>query len=199
MAVLLTEMQVQQVRERIRQVAERQLAERGLQATSLRSIAAEMGWSAASLYRYYASKAELLAATRAAAYNRFSQAIEAAYASTDDPWDRSRAIGDAYTAFAFEEPAAYKLIFAYEQADEEKTDDLRAAETRSRFTLTTYVTEMVEAGLLEGDPAVLAHVYWASLHGLIVLQMAGKLERSPPFETVRHAAARLITRGALLK
>ena len=55
---------------------------------------------------------------------------------------------------------------------------------------------MVEAGLLEGDPATLAHVYWASLHGLIVLQMAGKLGQAPPFETVRHAAARLITRGA---
>ena len=173
------------------------MADRGIAGLSLRGVAAEMGWTAASLYRYYGSKAELLAATRAAAYNRFSDRIEAAHASADDSWARSRAIGDAYVAFAFDEPAAYKLIFAYEQDEAEKSDELRAAERRSRRTLIDYVTEMVAAGLLEGDPEILAHVYWAALHGLVVLQMANKLSGSPPFEAIRHASNRLITRGAL--
>jgi len=138
-----------------------------------------------------------VAATRAAAYNRFADRIEAAHASSPDPWARSRAIGEAYVAFAFDEPAAYKLIFAYEQDEADKTDELRAAERRSQRTLTRYVTEMVAAGLLEGDPEILAHVYWAALHGLVVLQMANKLTRAPSFEAIRHASNRLITRGAL--
>lgn len=197
MAASLTFEQVRDIRERIRRIAEEQMAERGVAAVSLRSIAAGMGWTAASLYRYFDSKAELLAATRAAAYDRFSERIEAAHASSDDLWARSRAIGDAYVAFAQEEPAAYKLLFAYDQDEAEKTDDLRRAEKRSNLTLTTYVTEMVEAGLLEGDPEVLARVYWAMLHGLVVLRMANKLGPSPSFEEIRHASARLITRGAL--
>ena len=172
------------------------MADQGMAGLSLRGVAAEMGWTAASLYRYYGSKAELLAATRAAAYNRFSDRIEAAHASSDDPWARSRAIGEAYVAFAFDEPAAYKLIFAYEQDEADKTDELRAAERRSQRTLTDYVTEMVAAGLLEGDAEILAHVYWASLHGLVVLQMANKLSRSPSFDALRRTAGRLITRGA---
>lgn len=196
MAISLTDAQVHDIRGRIRRIAERQMAERGITALSLRSIAAEMGWTAASLYRYYDSKAELIAATRAAAYDRFSDRIEAAHRSSDDLWARSRAIGDAYVAFAADEPAAYKLIFAYEQEVENRTDELAAAEARSQLTLTTYVTEMVEAELIEGDPMVLAHVYWAALHGLVVLQMAGKLGRGPGFEEVRHASNRLITRGA---
>lgn len=196
MAASLTFEQVRDIRERIRRIAERQMATKGEAAVSLRSIAGEMGWTAASLYRYFGSKAELLAATRAAAYDRFSDAIEAAYASSADMWERSRAIGDAYVAFAAEEPAAYKLIFAYEQGDGERTEELARAETRSRRTLTTYAREMVEAGLLEGDPDVLAHVYWAALHGLVVLKMANKLAHSPSFEEIRRASNRLITRGA---
>jgi AcrR family transcriptional regulator len=127
MAISLTEEQVGAVRERILRTTERQIATRGIDGTSLRSIATEMGWTAASLYRYFASKGELLAAARAA-HSRFSDRIEAAYASADDPWQRSRAIGDAYVAFAFTEPAAYQLIFAYNQPDSERTDDLRRAE-----------------------------------------------------------------------
>lgn len=172
------------------------MATRGVAAVSLRSIAADMGWTAASLYRYFGSKAELLAATRAAAYDRFSDRIEAAHASSDDLWERSRAIGDAYVDFAAQEPAAYKLIFAYEQEAGERTEELARAEERSRLTLTTYVGEMVDAGLLEGDREVLAHVYWAALHGLVVLRMANKLQHSPAFEDIRRASNRLITRGA---
>lgn len=196
MAASLTFEQVRDIRERIRRIAERQMAERGMAGVSLRSIAAEMGWTAASLYRYFGSKAELLAATRAAAYDRFSERIEAAHRSSDDLWARSRAIGDAYVAFAADEPAAYKLLFAYDQDQADRTDDLIRAEKRSKLTLTTYVAEMVEAGLLEGEPELLAHVYWAALHGLVVLKMANKLAPSLSFEDIRHASNRLITRGA---
>ena len=197
MAASLTFEQVRDIRERIRAVAEAQMAERGVAAVSLRSIAAAMGWTAASLYRYFGSKAELLAATRAAAYDRFADRIEAAHQSSDDLWERSRAIGDAYVAFAAEEPAAYKLIFAYEQDDPtQDSEDLARARKRSTRTLTTYVREMVAAGLIEGDPDLLAHVYWAALHGLVVLRMANKLGSSPAFEDIRHAINRLITRGA---
>ena len=196
MAVPLKPEQVRDVRDRIRRIAERRMADRGIAGLSLRGVAAEMGWTAASLYRYYGSKAELLAATRAAAYDRFSDRIEAAYASSDDAWARSRAIGDAYVAFAFDEPAAYKLIFAYEQNEADKTDELRAAERRSQRTMIDYVSDMVAAELLEGEPEILAHVYWAALHGLVVLRMANKLTRAPSFEDIRHASNRLITRGA---
>lgn len=197
MALLLTESQIRGCRDRIRMVAERHFATRGLAATSLRGIAADVGLAPASLYRYFPSKDALLSATRAAAHDRFSDRIEAAYAQPGDLWQRSRALGDAYVDFAFEEPAAYQLIFALEQPDADKTDDLRMAEERSRRTLTVYLEDMVAAGLLDGDPELLGHVYWSAMHGLIVLQMAGKLKPSLPFDTIRHEINRLLTRGAL--
>ncbi|GGC52645.1 TetR/AcrR family transcriptional regulator [Chelatococcus reniformis] len=196
MPPLLTDDQVRDARGRICAIAERQFAERGFPKTSLRSIAGELGWSAASLYRYFRDKEALLAATRAAALERFSERIERAYAEPGDLWERSRALGQAYVDFAFAEPAAYKLMFALDQPSDAAFPDLARAETRSRRTLTSYVEDMVGAGLLEGEPEILSRVYWAALHGLIVLEMAGKLKGSPPFDLLRREAVRLITRGA---
>lgn len=196
MAALLSNEEVELVRARIRQVAEEQFATRGLERTSLRSIAAELNWTAASLYRYFRNKDELLDATKAAAHDRFSDRIEAAYASTSDLWDRSRAIGQAYVDFAFEQPHAYELMFAFSTPGKGKTEALEAAERRSERTLTAYVEDMVNAGLLQGDPTMLGHVYWAAIHGLIQLRMAGKLNEDLSFTSLRHEVTRLLTRGA---
>ena len=45
-------------------------------------------------------------------------------------------------------------------------------------------------------PDLIAHAYWATIHGLLVLRMAGKLDHGRSFDELRHAAMRLITRGA---
>jgi AcrR family transcriptional regulator len=195
MAAPLTETQIHDVRAKLCEIAERQFATRGLQSTSLRSIATDMGWTAASLYRYFDNKDALLAATRAAAMERFSDRIEAAYGSTGDLWDRSRAISAAYAGFAMDEPNAYQLIFAFSQAREAVPPDLAAAEKRSLSLLIQYVRDMVDAGLLEGEPGVIARSYWVALHGLIALRMAGRIDETM-FENVRHEVLRLITRGA---
>jgi AcrR family transcriptional regulator len=195
MAVQLTEAQLLDVRDRVRRIAERQIALHGVNAVSLRSIASELGWTAASLYRYFANKAQLLDYVRTAVNNRFSDVIETAYASSDDVWQRSRAIGEAYVDFAINEPAAYQLMFAYEVDELDKSPALKQAEVRSKQTLTRYVHDMVDAGALDGDPELIAHTWWAAMHGLVVLRMSGKLDESPPFERLRHAAARIVMRG----
>ncbi|WP_374586807.1 TetR/AcrR family transcriptional regulator [Ideonella dechloratans] len=193
----LSSEQVLEARARIRAVAEQQFAERGIEQTSMRSIAQALGWTATALYRYYDSKEALLAATRAAALDRLSAALEAAQQGPGDVWDRSRAVGQAYVDFAFAEPAAYGLIFAYTQPQEDAYPDLAAANARSRRTMVAYVEDLVQAGQLEGDPELLGHVYWAAMHGAVVLQMSGKLVADGPgFDAIRREGARLITKGA---
>lgn len=196
MAKLMSDQHIHAVRARICQVAERQFATHGLEGASMRSIARELGWTAAALYRYFDSKEALLAATRASAHNRFSDRIEAAYASSDDPWERSRAVGKAYIDFAFAEPQAYQLMFAVTQPRDDLPDELIAAEARSVRTVTAYVRDLVEAGQIEGDPELLGRVYWTVIHGLIMLRMAGRVTSEEQFETMRREMMRLITRGA---
>jgi hypothetical protein len=54
----------------------------------------------------------------------------------------------------------------------------------------------VKAGIFAGDAQVLGCVFWATMHGLVVLRLAGKLPETPDFETIRREAMRLLVIGA---
>jgi len=196
MAAPLSEDQLRETRARIIAVAERQFAEAGPEGISLRAIAREVGWTAASLYRYFPGKDALLVATRTAVLNRFSDRMEKAYAAHHDLWDRSRAIGQAYVDFAFEEPQAYRLMFGSAPPPDPKPPELADAEARSLRTVTDYVRDMIAAGLLHGEAEAIGRAYWAALHGLVVLRLSGRIASDEEFETLRHETMRLITRGA---
>lgn len=193
----LSQSDVDAFRSRLRTVAEQQFAERGPEAVSMRSLADALGCSATTPYRYFKNKEEILAAVRAATLDRFAAKLEAAAARTGDALERSRAVGDAYVTFAFEEPRAYRLIFDSSQPDAADYPDLARAAARARRTMVGYVEQMVNEGYLQGNPELLGYVFWGGIHGLIMLHMAGKLsDHAPAFETVRAEMMRLIGRGA---
>lgn len=198
MPVLLTETQIAEGRARIVAVAERQAVELGLERLSMHSIARALGWSATALYRYFENKEAILAAARTAAFDRLSDRLEAVMAGPGDIWARSREVGNAYVDFAFANPEAYRLIFELAQPPTPPDSDLALANARARNNMKSYVEQMVVEGAIDADPQLLAHVFWAGLHGIVSLQMAGKLgPDAPPFETIRRDMVRRIIRSAL--
>lgn len=198
MPVLLTDAQLAEGRERILQVAERLAVEVGLDRLSMHGIARALGWSATALYRYFDSKDAILAAARKAAHDRLSERMEAAMALPGDIWSRSREVGNAYVDFAFAHPEAYRLIFEFTQPPPGQYPELDAANARGRANMIRYVAQMVAEGVVDADPVLLAHVFWAGLHGVVSLQMAGKLGHdAPEFETIRRDMVRRIIRSAL--
>jgi hypothetical protein len=58
--------------------------------------------------------------------------------------------------------------------------------------MTRYVSELVAAGILEGNPITIGVVFWAALHGAVVLQLAGKLSPEFDFDTVREETFRAL-------
>ena len=58
-----------------------------------------------------------------------------------------------------------------------------------------YVHELVEAGVLEGDPVELGYVFWAAIHGLVVLDLAGRIPAEPGFEALRRRTLGALMRG----
>src|SRR5262245_52040358 len=146
------------MRGRLLDAAARLFLEQGPEAFSMRTLAAQVGCSAMAPYRYFETKEELLAAIRTAAYDRLSDALEA---TAQGDKRRARDIGEAYVAFALENPEAYKLMFDMAQGGEERFPDLARASVRARDNMNAYVRELVEAGVLAGDPVVLGYVFWA--------------------------------------
>lgn len=193
---VLTEEDVTEFRSRLCEAARRRYAADGETGVSLRRLASDLGVSATTPYRYFHDKDEILAALRADAFDRFAASLERAFASRSDPVERSVAVGEAYVAFAFGDPDSYRLMFDLNQPDSDRYPELARAAGRARRTMTAHTEALQAAGLIEGDPALVGRVYWATLHGLIVLELAGKLEGGPDFRRVHREAMRILWRGA---
>jgi len=152
----------------------------------MRELATALGVSPMTPYRYFKDKGAILAAVRARGFNRHADVLEQAYAETKgDVAQRAQAVGRAYVRFAFDNPEAYKLMFDISQPDEGDYPGLMEAAERSRRTMTRHLEEMADVGRLAGDPFLIGHIYWAAIHGPLMLHFSHKL---PP----RYEARRLI-------
>jgi AcrR family transcriptional regulator len=180
------------VRGRLCDAAAKLFLEEGEAALSMRRLAAEVGCSPMAPYRHFADKEALVAAIRAQAFDRLAEALDGV---AQDNRHRAADIGDAYVRFARENPAAYKLMFDLAQPDEAAYPELAAAAARARIAMSGYVRELVEAGVLIGDPVELGYVFWAAIHGLIVLDLAGRIPADPGFEALRRRTLGALMRG----
>jgi AcrR family transcriptional regulator len=192
---ILTETDVADFRERLCDAATRLYDARGREGFTMRELASELGVSAMTPYRYFKDKDDILATVRARAFNRFATALETAFNSVEGAPQKSAAVYQAYTAFAFGEPAAYRLMFDLSQPDESAYPELADAAIRARATMTEYVRAMVADGTLTGDPDLIGHVFWASLHGAVVLKLAGKLGAQYDFDRISGESFRVLFDG----
>ena len=172
---ILSETDVADFRERLCEAAERLFAERGPDAVTMRQLAAELGVSPMTPYRYFKDKEDILAAVRTNGFNRFAEALERARDSAGSARAKSAAVGEAYVTFAFEHPHTYKLMFDLNQPHDADYPELVAAGKRAQATMSGYVTDLVAAGELQGDPKQIGTMFWAATHGAVVLELAGKL------------------------
>jgi AcrR family transcriptional regulator len=190
----LSEDEVSVFRERLCEVAARLFAERGPDAVPMRQLATELGVSPMTPYRYFRDKDDILAAVRTRGFNRFAEALEKARDSVSEPAAVGEAVCNAYLDFAVANPHIYKLIFDVNQPTRHEYPDLMAAERRARDTMSAWVKDQIEAGLIIGDPEEIGCIMWASTHGLIVLELAGKLPKGAA-RPLKMAALRLMEAG----
>ena len=80
---VLSEADVVEFRERLCDAAERLFADKGPEAVTMRQLAAELGVSPMTPYRYFKDKDDILAAVRTIGFDRFAETLEAAYAKAD--------------------------------------------------------------------------------------------------------------------
>jgi len=97
----------------IKEEARRQLAASGAQGLSLRSVARELGMVSSALYRYFASRDELLTALIIDAYDALGAAAEAASDALPaaDVRGRWRVTCGAIRGWALANPHEYALIY----------------------------------------------------------------------------------------
>jgi AcrR family transcriptional regulator len=188
--------QVTEFRTRLCAVAQHRFATQGRDAVSMRQLAHALGCSPMTPYRYFRNKDEILAAVRAAAFDRFAAALERAVAGAGDPAVAGQAVGQAYVRFALEDPDGYRLMFDVSQPHPDRYPELMRASGRARATMTASIEALVAAGVFHGTPELLGLAFWSAMHGLVMLHLAGKLPGEPSFETIRGEIMRLLVTGA---
>jgi AcrR family transcriptional regulator len=100
----------------IKDVARRHLAEEGAAALSLRAVARELGMASSAVYRYFASRDELLTALIVDSYDSLGAYVEAADAAGvtadgDDLAERWLEACRAVRRWALDNPQEYALIY----------------------------------------------------------------------------------------
>jgi AcrR family transcriptional regulator len=184
-----------QVRDEVKRVALRQLAEGGPQALSVNAIAKELGVSGPALYRYFANRDELLTELIVDAYHDFATALAAATQRSRRRRQRLRAVATAFRRWASAQPHRYRLLFAAPLPGyDAQSARLVAAAQEAMDVLLDVLTDLAPAGpsvsrslgeqltrwayarkRADVSPAVaqLAVVVWTRLHGFVSLEIEG--------------------------
>lgn len=97
--------------ERIKELALRQLAAEGATSLSLRAIARELGLVSSGIYRYYASRDDLITALILDAYDDLADTLEAAGESRRGPARRWSDVCHALRGWAVAQPHRFALIY----------------------------------------------------------------------------------------
>lgn len=171
----LTDAQIEEFRDKLCAIATQHFAELGYDGVTMRGLAKEAGCSPMTPYRYFASKEEIFAAVRTAAFSRLSDACEAAANQAPGGLVQANAISEAYFDFAVQEPQAYQIMFGLSRPTDAEHADLSKQVERSRGFFRHLTDSMIEDGILKGDPVRLGHIFWAGMHGVIVLHLTDKL------------------------
>jgi AcrR family transcriptional regulator len=161
------------LRKRLLQRAAERVSRGGVSALSLRGLAADVGTSTSAVYGLFGNKAALLQALFVEAFARFG-ASQDAVPLTTDPLVDLEALGVAYRAHALADPHLYAVMFggALSNFEPDVVGQEHAAATFE--PVLAAVTRAAQAHLLRTDDAQLvATVMWATLHGLVSLELLG--------------------------
>lgn len=170
-------------RERLLAAAIRLVSEGGLESLQARKLAAEAGVSTMALYTHFDGMGGLVEEIAREGFTRFARRL-AEEPATDNPVADLFALGLAYRDYALAEPQLYRVMFGLSAPGSHGVPgrDLTASpdviglpEGRAAFAiLIDAVTRVIEAGRARReDPAITAAHVWSSVHGYVLLEMAG--------------------------
>ncbi|SRR6266567_1877351 len=186
----------EELRQTILKVAGELFLEQGYDRFSMRQLAERIGYSVATPYLYFRDKDDLLFTVVDEGFARFKQQLVEAAASSDDPWERLFALGQAYVRFGLRNPVYYQLMFMWrvdfltqspmgEQPP--RLETFRILQDAVRYAMDT-------GAMQAGDVESYGDVLWATMHGVVALAIS-----MPMFDTERIQKMTTLMREMIFK
>jgi AcrR family transcriptional regulator len=153
------------------------LEERGLEALTLRGVAARANVSHAAPAHHFPSLRDLLTALASIGFARFAESMRAERAaSTPEPAAQMRAAERGYRSFAEANPGLFRLMFTSELLDPAEPTWVAHAKDAYRHLVEICAPAADHLGLSEpGDRAELERLVWSQVHGRAHLGVDGRL------------------------
>ncbi|MEM6675715.1 MAG: TetR/AcrR family transcriptional regulator [Planctomycetota bacterium] len=172
--------------------ARRVLEEQGYGALSTRRIASAVGCTATSIYLYFQSKDALVHALIDEGFEELNRRVLEATGGPGAPHERLRAAARAYVDFGLERPAYYEIMFMLraEQMERYPAEAYRRAR-RSLEAFCELTGHTPEDALKHGT------IVWATLHGLVSLLIARRVDVSLDESALVRDAIETACAGAL--
>lgn len=179
------------------------VAEKGVEAFSLREAARAVGVSPAAAYRHFADKGALLSALADVGSQRLSQQMERAIARVPGkPGSREHAaaafaaVGLAYVEFAVQNPAHFRVMFGPWCERSSGPPEREPSSPRDAYTiLVDSLDALVSSGLVAAQARAGGEIAaWSFVHGLSSLIVDGvlRLTKAERAETMRRAGRTLL-------
>jgi AcrR family transcriptional regulator len=184
----------------VKAVARRLMQVHGAAGISIRAIAREMDLTPPAIYRYYPSLADLITALIVEAYEALAQAVAQAIQPQHSPVEQLRAFSHYYRHWALNHPTDFQLIYGTPIPGYQAPGDItipaaarsyghllvilqQADQTRQLRPQTlppgvaVYLESLQRQGYAEFSQQVLyiAPMLWATLHGLVTLELSHHL------------------------
>ena len=164
----MSEVEREHTRARIKAAAVRLYQRGGLEAVTMRAVAAELGAGPSWLYGHFKSQSEILGAVWEDTVRERFGALVAQVGQAQGALPKLRAALLGYVRFAQEEPEVFREAFLGHH-----DTDRRGAQSEAPFLafVQGLVEDAAEAGEIAPgrDARVVAHMLWAAVHGAVAL------------------------------
>jgi AcrR family transcriptional regulator len=162
------------VRNRILEASADLIAEDGLSGLSMREVARRAGVSHQAPYHHFSDREAILAELVKTGFEQLHAYEMRALEGVADKTARVAAVGEAYVAFALDQPAVFQLMFRREMVEMDKFPDTRCAADKAFAAPLEVIAEASGASPEESLPDMLA--CWSLAHGLATLLLEGKMD-----------------------
>ncbi|MFJ6370195.1 TetR/AcrR family transcriptional regulator [Streptomyces virginiae] len=177
------------VKERLVECATEMLATRPRDSVTVRAVAAAAEASTTAVYSLFGGKDGLIGAVRDRAVAGLFQDVSALQTSAD-PLSDLYTLAVAYRRWGREHSHLYTVLFGGVQAFDPSGEVGAGDPIRP---LLAAIDRALTASVLAGDATAIALSIWATLHGLVTLELAGALDATTAdaaFRSSIHATLR---------
>ncbi|MBF9233794.1 TetR/AcrR family transcriptional regulator [Microvirga alba] len=185
------------LKEALIEAAQRFIAERGLGGFTLADAAKLVGVTPAALYRHFRGREALVAEVAFRGFSQLTERLGHALKSQGTPLERFTRMGEAYLAFAEQEPGFYAAMFSAQPGDGDTKDKPGG---HAFDFLVHALSDTFPEGFKDVDVRFIAIEVWALSHGIAMLDAAGQLPKGPgmpsKYELLRAGVLALV-HGAL--